>query len=271
MDLAFLFGMLLLTGALGGLSSGLFGVGGGFVVVPSLLYVFHTAGYNSEGIIFIAIGTSLATIIVASTRAALAHRRLGSLNTEFLRSWLPWLAIGTVLGVSLTSVVSSGELKLIFAVGVAIYSVFFLFPRMFENIGFDHLPTGILRASLGVVIGGISALLGIGGGTPIVITMTLCGRSIVESVGTAAGVGCIIGVLGAIGFMIIGVSQTIMGAPPGTVGFINVPALLAISAVSVITAPAGAKLAHRLDTDRLKRCFGFYLIAVATIILRQTL
>jgi uncharacterized membrane protein YfcA len=98
--------------------------------------------------------------------------------------------------------------------------------------------------------------------------MTLCGRPIVEAVGTAAGVGVIIGLLGAAGFLIIGLTKVVVGAPPGSIGFINIPALIAISAVSVVTAPYGARLAHNVKTESLKRGFGVYLLVVAVIILQ---
>ena len=270
MDIALLTLMLMVTGAIAGLCSGLFGVGGGFIVVPALLFVLDTAGYGGEGIIFIAIGTSLATIILASSRSALSHWRLGSLDVQFVRNWLPWLTAGTLIGVVAAAMVSSRQLQLIFALGVGAYSFFFLFPRAFSRFEFENLPVGMTRAVLGTSVGGVSALLGIGGGTPIVITMTLCGRPIVQAVGTAAGVGVIIGMLGAVGFLIVGLSKVVVGAPPGSIGFINIPALIAISAVSVMTAPYGARLAHDLKSDSLKRYFGLYLLVVATIILQQT-
>ena len=270
MDITFLILLLMATGAVAGLCSGLFGVGGGFIVVPALLFALDTAGYGGEGIIFIAIGTSLATIILASSRSAVAHWRLGSLDIQFVRSWLPWLAAGTLMGVVLAAMVSSKELQLIFAVGVGAYSLFFLFPRAFSRFEFERLPVGMTRALLGTSVGGVSALLGIGGGTPIVITMTLCGRPIVQAVGTAAGVGVVIGLLGAIGFLIVGLSKVVVGAPPGSVGFINIPALVAISAMSLVTAPYGVRLAHDLRSDSLKRYFGLYLLVVSIIILQQT-
>ena len=270
MDITFLILLLMATGAVAGLCSGLFGVGGGFIVVPALLFALDTAGYGGEGIIFTAIGTSLATIILASSRSAVVHWRLGSLDIQFVRSWLPWLAAGTLMGVVLAAMVSSKELQFIFAVGVGAYSIFFLFPRVFSRFEFEQLPVGMTRAVLGTSVGGVSALLGIGGGTPIVITMTLCGRPIVQAVGTAAGVGVIIGLIGAVGFLVVGLSKVVVGAPPGSIGFINIPALIAISAMSVITAPYGARLAHDLESDSLKRYFGLYLLAVAIIIFQQT-
>ena len=254
---------LLFAGAMAGLTAGLFGNGGGFVVVPALLFVFSFLGYQDDGLIYVAVGTSLATIVVSSFRAALTHHKLGSLDREVLRTWAPWLTIGVAVGVYLASQTDAKGLTLVFAGGVGFYSIYFLFPTMLDKYSFERLPSGLSRASFATVLGGFSALLGIGGGTPTVITMTLCGRSIVQAVGTATGVGFIIGLAGCLGFCMIGLMQSMSVGPPGSLGFVNLPALLAISLASLITAPIGAKLAHDLEQIVLKRMFGTYLIAVS--------
>ncbi len=254
---------LLFAGAMAGLTAGLFGNGGGFVVVPALLFVFSFLGYQDEDLIYVAVGTSLATIVVSSFRAALTHHKLGSLDREVLRTWAPWLTIGVAVGVYLASQTDAKGLTLVFAGGVGFYSIYFLFPTMLDKYSFERLPSGLSRASFATVLGGFSALLGIGGGTPTVITMTLCGRSIVQAVGTATGVGFIIGLAGCLGFCMIGLMQSMSVGPPGSLGFVNLPALLAISFASLITAPIGAKLAHDLEQIVLKRMFGIYLIAVS--------
>lgn len=254
---------LLIAGAMAGLTAGLFGNGGGFVVVPALLFVFSVLGYQEEELIYIAVGTSLATIAISSFRAAVTHHKLGSVDREVLRTWGPWLVLGVGVGVYLASLTDAKGLTLVFAGGVGIYSIYFLFPKLLDKYSLNHLPSGVPRASLAAFLGGFSALLGIGGGTPTVITMTLCGRSIVQAVGTATGVGFIIGLAGCLGFCLIGLTHSIAIGPPGSLGFVNLPALLAISLASLITAPMGAKLAHNLEQILLKRMFGIYLIAVS--------
>ena len=254
---------LLIAGAMAGLTAGLFGNGGGFVVVPALLFVFSVLGYQEEELIYIAVGTSLATIAISSFRAAVTHHKLGSVDREVLRTWGPWLVLGVGIGVYLASLTDAKGLTLVFAGGVGIYSIYFLFPKLLDKYSLNHLPSGVPRASLAAFLGGFSALLGIGGGTPTVITMTLCGRSIVQAVGTATGVGFIIGLAGCLGFCLIGLTHSIAIGPPGSLGFVNLPALLAISLASLITAPMRAKLAHNLEQILLKRMFGIYLIAVS--------
>ena len=271
MENILLVGLLLISGCFAGFTSGLFGVGGGFIVVPALLYVFDIFAYSSEEIIFVAVGTSLATIVVASARAALTHHKLGSVNITFLRDWGPWILTGGGAGVGLATFISGSSLKLTFAAGVGIYSIYFLYPAALNKYTFQKFPTGFTRGILGSCIGGFSVLLGIGGGTPVVITMTLCGRPIVEAVGTAACVGGIIGLVGTLGFSLLGLAETSVNLPPWSLGFINLPALLAIAICSIVTAPTGARLAHRIDPLYLKRMFGIYLLTVSSIMFTQSL
>ena len=171
--------------------------------------------------------------------------------------------MGVCVGLYVAAVTDGRRLFMVFAIGVLAYSLYFLFPNFFQrNIPTLTMPTGVARAGLASVLGGFSALLGIGGGTVTVITMVMCNRPVHQAVATAAGVGFIIGLPGAIGFLILGLG--VEGLPFGSLGYINIPALLAISALSIVTTPIGARWAHSLDEKRLKRLFGFYLLFVST-------
>ena len=264
MELEFLGISLLLAaaGAVAGITAGLFGNGGGFVVVPALVFVFSFEGNSSDDLIFVAIGTSLATIVISSTRAVLAHHSRGVVDYETLKSWSIWLLIGVLIGLTVASWVRPEELYSVFAAGVLLYAVYFLFPDMVARLNVNpSMPEGFTRAGLVSFLGGFSSLLGIGGGTITVITMVTCGRQIYQAVATAAGVGFIIGISGAVGFIFLGLDKT--GLPPGSLGYINVPALILAGIGSIITAPIGVKWAHNLDENKLKRLFGVYLIAVS--------
>ena len=254
---------LCIAGAAAGFTSGLFGNGGGFVVVPALTAVFPLFVVESQELVKVAIGTSLASIVISSARSLVAHNKKGAVDFKVLKSWSAWIVLGALGGILIANNSDSSMLTVIFAGGVLFYSVYFLFPTLVVREGASHaMPRGMLKASFAFVLGGFSALLGIGGGTPMVITMTVCRRTIQQAVATAAGVGVLIGLPGTIGFLLMEqVPNTQL--PFGTVGYINLPALFFISIGSILTAPIGVKLAHHFNETRLKRAFGVYLVIVS--------
>ena len=210
----------------------------------------------------VAVGTSLATIVISSARSVHAHNKRGAVDFQLLRDWALWVVLGVGIGIWIASVTDSKRLILVFAVGVLVYSIYFLFPRMFERFqGRFSMPTGPGKVALASGLGGFSALLGIGGGTVMVLTMVLCNRPIHQAVATASGIGFLIGLPGMIGFLVMGLGAD--NLPAGSIGYINMPALLAIAVFSVFTAPIGARLAHSLDSAHLKQIFGVYLVVVS--------
>ena len=262
-----IFGLLVLliaAGAIAGLTAGLFGNGGGFAVVPALVLLFSILGIESENLIFVAVGTSLACIIFSSARALISHNKKGAVDFLVLREWAPWLVIGVIIGIFIASYSQAEELYLIFAWGVLFYGIYFLFPKILDQTAMKQreMPVGFARASLVSFLGGFSALLGIAGGTITVITMSICQRPIYQAVATASGVGLIIGLVGALGFLVLGFNKTDL--PFGSLGFINIPAVLIISLVSILTAPIGVEWAHNLEENKLKRLFGLYLLLVSS-------
>jgi len=262
LEVVWFFITLCAAGGVAGITAGIFGNGGGFVVVPALLLVLPSFVDVETELVRVAIGTSLATIVVSSARAVQAHHRRGAVDFQILRDWLLWLLIGVLLGLYIASISNSGWLIILFAGGVLVYSIYFLFPSLMENVGRNFsMPTGFGRAGLASFLGGFSALLGIGGGTITVMTMVMCKRTAHQAVATAAGVGFIIGLPGAIGFLVMGLGAD--NLPVGSLGYINLPALLAICTASIVTAPIGAQLAHNLNESHLKRLFGVYLVIVS--------
>lgn len=256
---------LLAAGAGAGFAGGLFGIGGGLVVVPALMLILPLLGTSPEQLTHVAVGTSLATIIFTSLRAVRSHALRDAVDTSVLKGWAPWVVGGTVLGAWIADMVSSSTLALIFGVGVLVFAVHFLSPRVHDRRLASAMPGGITRAGLAGGLGLLSALLGIGGGTITTMTMTLCGTSIHRAIGTASGMGAIIAVPGTIGFMVIGMDEA--GLPWGSVGYVNWPAALGVIVTSVLIAPLGVALAHRLSPALLNRVFGIYLIFVgATMI-----
>jgi len=261
---------MLAAGLAAGFLAGLFGIGGGFIVVPALamlLSLFPSGAAGTGGddhYMHVAIGTSLGTIVITSLRSVHAHARRGAVDFSILRRWAPWLTVGVCIGIALASHLQGRSLRLVFGFGVFIVGLHFIFPVLGKKGPVrQEVPTGLLRASLASFLGGYSALLGIGGGAPAVLILTLSGVPIHRAVATAAGFGTIIAVPGMIGNVLIGWNREHL--PIGSLGFVNVPGLLAITAASMLTAPLGVACAHSLNEGRLKRVFGVYLLFTSSM------
>jgi uncharacterized membrane protein YfcA len=267
--LTFVLPLLLAAGAAAGFAGGLFGIGGGFVVVPALVLLFPLLGIGVDEAAHVAVGTSLATIIFTSIRAAQSQARRGSVDWEVLRSWAVWVVLGTALGAAVADRISGAGLALVFGVGVLSFAVYFLLPERRAEPVFAAMPTGVPRAGVAGVLGAFSALLGIGGGTITTMTMTVCGEPIHRAIGTASGMGAIIAIPATIGFVIIGLGQP--GLPPGSLGYVNIPAAAAIIVTSVIFAPLGVAAAHRLPPAILRRVFGLYLVTVGVTMIAKSM
>ncbi|MES2096962.1 MAG: sulfite exporter TauE/SafE family protein [Pseudomonadota bacterium] len=258
---------MLAAGIVAGFAAGIFGIGGGFVVVPALFAVLPLLGAGKGELAHVAIGTSLATIVATSLRSVQAHNKRGAVDFEMLRGWAPWIVVGVGAGVVLASRLPGHGLAAIFGVGVMLMAVHFLTPVFAGRQLATALPGGAARAGIAGGLGAFSSLLGIGGGTIAIIVMTLCGKSIHRAIATAAGVGFIIAVPGVIGFIIIGLGKP--GLPWGSTGYVNWPSAVAITSMSILTAPLGAAAAHRLSPVLLGRIFGVYLLFIGALMIRN--
>jgi uncharacterized membrane protein YfcA len=261
--------LMLGAGLLAGFAAGLFGIGGGFVVVPALFAMLPLLNAGQEAIGHVAIGTSLASIVVTSVRSVQAHARRGAVDFALLKSWAPWIVLGVGGGVILAARISSDGLATIFGGGVMLMALHFLFPILADRRIADDVPGGYARAGIAGGLGAFSSLLGIGGGTIAIIVMTLCGKSIHRSIATASGIGFIIALPGMLGFMAIGLGKS--GLPIGSIGYVSIPATLAIVSTSVLTAPLGAAAAHRLSPTLLRQSFGLYLLLIGALMIRNGL
>lgn len=268
-DLAAAVAAMLGAGLLAGFAAGLFGIGGGFVVVPALFVVLPLLGAAPAEIAHVAIGTSLATIVVTSLRSVQAHARRGAVDFAVLRGWAPWIVAGVGGGVLLASRVPGATLSIVFGGGMLLMAIHFLFPLLARQRVAEAMPQGIARAGIAGGIGAFSSLLGIGGGTIAIIVMTLCGKSIHRAIATASGVGIIIALPGVLGFALIG--QGAAGLPWGSIGFVNVAAAIVITSTSILTAPWGAAAAHRMPAALLGRVFGLYLVGIGITMIRNGL
>jgi uncharacterized membrane protein YfcA len=262
-------GAMLAAGLAAGFTAGIFGVGGGFVVVPALFVVLPLLGGLKQEYAHTAIGTSAATIVITSIRSLASHAKRGAVEFEVLKTWAPWIVAGAAAGVTLAGHVDGKVLSLIFAGGVLLMSLNFLLPRMSGKVISDRMPSGAARAGIAGGLGAFSSLLGIGGGVVAIMVMTLCGRSIQRAIATASGIGTLIAVPSAIGFALIGLSKA--GLPWGSLGYVNLPALAAVSSMSVLTAPLGVSAAHSLPAATLRSVFGAYLVVIAVFMFKNAM
>lgn len=250
--------ILALVGASAGVLAGLLGVGGGIILVPAFYYVFSRLGFDGPDLMQLCLATSLATIVVTSVRSLRAHDRKGAVEWPVLRRWAPGIALGAVAGGLLVRGLQTDVLQMIFAVLAAAIGAYMMFGRSSWRLG-PEMPIGVVQRVISLVVGLLSVLMGIGGGSFGVPLMTLYGMPIHRAVATAAGFGAVIAVPAVVALLL----SPIDGAPPLTVGSVNLPAFGVVIAMTLLTAPLGASLAHVLDPKPLKRFFGVFLMIVA--------
>lgn len=266
-DMLILIAVMAATGAFAGLVAGLFGIGGGVVMVPAMYYAFTALGYHDDKLMHVAVGTSLAVIVATSLRSVSAHAKRGAVDFQVLRSWAPWIIAGTLLGSVIANLVSGQVLTGLFGGMALLLSLQFFFGRPDWKLR-DDLPGGAARAGLGGTIGILSAMMGIGGGVFGVTLMTLCGKPIHKAVATAAGFGVAIGLPGALGYIINGWGSNIV---PYSLGYVNMPGFALLAGSAFFVAPIGARLAHNLPAAMLKRFFAVGLLVVGSMLLKEAI
>lgn len=263
-DLLAMLALLMAIGGFAGVIAGLLGVGGGIILVPAFFYAFTGLGYGGPDLMRICLATSLATIIVTSLRSVLAHHRKGAVDWSVLRGWGPGIALGAVLGVFAVAQLRTPALQAIFGSLALIVALYLGLGRAEWRLG-PRMPAGPVRALLSPLVGFLSVLMGIGGGSFGVPLMSLYGMTIHRAVATAAGFGVVIALPSVAGFLL----GRVEGAPPATLGAVNLPAFAAVIAMTLITTPLGVRLAHATDPRPLKRIFAVFLALVAINMLRK--
>ena len=257
--------LLMVIGAFAGVLAGLLGVGGGIVLVPAFFYAFQTLGYDGPQLMQMCLATSLATIIVTSIRSVLSHSKKGAVDWDILRGWAPGIVIGAVIGMLVVAQLRSNTLQAIFGVLALIVGLYMGLGRSEWRLG-PQMPKGLTRAVQSPLVGFMSVLMGIGGGSFGVPLMSLYNTPIHRAVATAAGFGVLIAVPAVIGFLFFPMQSA---APPLTLGTVNLVAFAIIIAMTLITTPYGVRLAHAMDPKPLKRVFAVFLVLVALNMLRK--
>ena len=253
----------LLCGTVAGVLAGLLGVGGGLVIVPVLSVLFAMQGFASDVMVHVAVGTSLATIVFTSLSSVRAHHKRRAVLWPVVWQLVPGIVIGALLGAAVANAMPTNILRTFFAVFevlVAIQMFLSLRPQAERD-----LPARWGMSLAGSSIGLISSIVGIGGGTLTVPFLVWCRVTVHQAIGTSSACGLPIALGGTIGFIVMGWENPVL--PASSSGYVYWPAWVGIVTASVVAAPAGASLAHRLPAKSLKKIFAIFLLVLAAIML----
>lgn len=253
--------MLLAAGTGAGLLAGMFGIGGGAVLVPVFYQIFGVLGVDDAVRMHLSVGTSIAIIVPTSMRSFFAHRGKGAVDIELLKSFRWAVPIGVVMASLIVAFVSSGVLRVIFACCSLIIAMKMLFGKEGWKIA-DDVPAGFPRHVAGWGIGFFSTLMGIGGGVFNNTFMTAFGRPIHQAVATSSGVGVLISIPGVLGYILAGWGADDL--PTYSFGYVNLLLVLIIIPITLIAAPIGVRMAHAMQKRHLEIGFGIFLTLVAT-------
>jgi uncharacterized membrane protein YfcA len=250
----------LALGAFAGVFAGMLGIGGGLVLVPALALMFAAqAQFPAGEILHVALGTSMASIIFTAIASIRTHHRHGAIRWDVVKTITPGILVGTGLGTLVAASVPTRPLAVFFTFFVCLVAV-----QMAMNLkpkATRELPGSVGIAGVGLGIGILSSLVAIGGGSLTVPFLTWCNVRIQHAIGTSAAVGLPIAIGGTAGYVFNGWAK--VGLPAGSLGYVYLPALAILVAATMVTAPVGARLAHRLPVATLKRIFAGLLILLA--------
>ncbi|RJG41888.1 sulfite exporter TauE/SafE family protein [Motilimonas pumila] len=247
-------------GAVAGTIAGLFGLGGGIIIVPVLVFTFSWQGFSPEHLTHLAIATSMATIIITATSSTLTHHKLGAIHWPVVARMSIGIVGGTFIGAMLADSISGENLKRLFALFaylVALQMFFSLKPK-----ATNPLPKGFALSGIGAVIGAISAIFGIGGGSLSVPYLTSRSVPMRNAVALSAALGLPLAISGTFGYIVSGFHENEL--PPYSLGYVYLPAWLGIVLTSAVFAKIGARLAHRLPPVLMKRLFSVFLFIVGS-------
>lgn len=251
--------LLLFTGAIAGILAGLLGIGGGIIIVPALVFVYKLQGVDQNIMMHSAIGTSLATIVFTSISSIRAHQSHDAILWPVFKQLTPGILLGAFLGSFIADALPSNTLKMMFAPFMILIAIQMALGK--QPKPHRQLPGKLGMFTAGSIVGAISSLFGIGGGSLNVPFMTWCNVTIQKAVATSAAVGLPIAIAGSIGFIWSG--WGVPNRPEWSLGYINIIAMFSIVVMSALTAPLGAKLAHTLPSKQLKRAFAVVLVVLA--------
>ncbi len=258
--------VLVLTSLIAGLAAGLLGVGGGIVTVPILEYALHFAHVPPSATLHVAVATSLATIIPTAIASSRAHHKRGSIDASLARTWAVPMLLGALVGSLLAAYAPARALAAVFGAVALIVAGKMLFLSDEWRLA-SQAPRGWAGGLAATAIGGISATMGIGGGTLAVPTLTLCGMPVHRAVGTASFFGLLISIPGTVGYLL---ARPAVDLPSGTLGFVSLLGFAILAPGATLMAPLGARIAHGLSRRALSAAFGVFLLVVAARMLYRS-
>ena len=245
-----------------GFVAGLFGIGGGLITVPFLYFVFGSLGIDQSYLMHLAVGTSFAIIIPTSIVSVQTHHKFKAVDFEIVKSYGIYVITGVIFGTVFAATLKTKSLVLFFSIVIFLLGVYLLLLKEKERDKDVIVKIRLhLKIILGFIVGFISAPMGIGGAVMNVPILKFFGYSINKAIGSAAAIGFLISIFGALGFLITG--SYLKTNLPFSIGFLNVPAFLIFIPITTFMARLGAKTVHKIDKNLISKLFGFFLLAVS--------
>ena len=259
---------MVLTAVPVGFVAGLFGIGGGLITVPFLYYIFSLLGIDPEHVMHLAVGTSFAIIIPTSLVSVFTHNKYKAVDFQVVKNYGLYVILGVIIGTIFAASLKTKSLILFFSIIILCLGIYLLLLKEKEQNVIIEMKL-YLKIMLGLIVGFISAPMGIGGAIMNVPILKFFGYSINKAIGSAAAIGFLIALFGAIGFFITG--NYLKTNIPLSIGFLNIPAFLIFVPITTFMARIGAKTVHKLDKQKISKFFGIFLLIVATKFLLEYL
>ena len=244
-----------------GFVAGLFGIGGGLITVPFLYYIFNSLGIDQQYLMHLAVGTSFAIIIPTSIASVLTHHKFNAVDFDIVKSYGIYVISGVIIGTIFAASLKTKSLVLFFSIVIFFLGIYLLLLKEKEVNAIIKIKL-YLKIILGFLTGFISAPMGIGGAIMNVPILKFFGYSINKAIGSAAAIGFLIALFGAIGFLITG--SYLKTNLPLSIGFLNVPAFLIFIPITTLMARLGARTVHKIDKNKISKYFGIFLLIIAT-------
>ena len=243
-----------------GFVAGLFGIGGGLITVPFLYYIFNSLGIDQQYLMHLAVGTSFAIIIPTSTVSVLTHHKFQAVDFDIVKSYGIYVILGVIIGTIFAASLKTKSLVLFFSIVIFFLGIYLLLLKEKEANVIIKIKLH-LKIILGFLVGFISAPMGIGGAVMNVPILKFFGYSINKAIGSAAAIGFLIALFGAVGFLVTG--SYLKTNLPMSIGFLNIPAFLIFIPITTFMARIGARTVHKIDKNKISKIFGIFLLVVA--------